>query len=55
MDDQEIDEIGAAFVELKIAQFAEGRLVLSIPMTADEFEAMSDSALAAAKADRGAS
>ncbi len=49
-DDDEIDEVAAAFIELKRQQYMDGQLALTTPMTADEFEAMSDAAFEAAKA-----
>ena len=37
-DDSEVDEVTAAFVELKRRLLLDGRVKLTAPMTADEFE-----------------
>lgn len=49
-NDDEIDEVAAAFIELKKRHFVDSQLALSAPMTADEFEAMSDATSGTAQA-----
>lgn len=44
-DDEGMDAIAGAFVAFKKRLFEEGKLNLSTPMTADEFENMTDEAL----------
>ncbi|WP_265499596.1 hypothetical protein [Paracoccus beibuensis] len=48
-DPDDINETAAAFIERKLKLLAEGQLRLSEPMSVDEFEAMFEEAIAAAK------
>ena len=49
-DDEEIDEVTAAFLRLKRDQFEKGKLRLSEPLTADQWRDAMDKKFAAAEA-----